>query len=68
MTKGIVWAAAAVLVGAATALGQPQVVGDGFVAPSIEPSIDWLTILYFVVAGAGMAVVGFKSSGRTHLD
>jgi hypothetical protein len=62
--------AAAWVLGAGAAFAQGQPGGDGF-APLIrpmEPTIDWLTILYFVVALAGMAVVGFKKSGRTHLD
>jgi hypothetical protein len=68
MTKRIVWMSAVLLLGAATAFAQQQAVGDGFQAPSFEPSIDWWTILYFVVAAAGTFVVGFKSPGRTHLD
>ncbi len=69
MTKRIAWALVLVLATAATAFAQQKpIAGDGFLAPPVEGSIDWLTILYFVVAGVGMAVVAFKGSGRTHLD
>ena len=70
MTKRIVAMVAAWAVGAGAAFAQEQAAGDGFanLINPMEPSIDWWTILYFVVALAGMAVVGFKKSGRTHLD
>ena len=68
MTKRIVAMVAACVVGAGAAFAQEQAAGDGYLARPMDPSIDWWTILYFVVAVAGMAVVGFKKSGRTHLD
>ena len=70
MTKRIVCAlmALACLAGTAAVTLAQEVKGDGYEAPAIDPSIDWWTILYFVVAAAGMAVVAFKGSGRTHLD
>ena len=49
------------------ALAQP-IVRDGYQALPTEPAVDWWTILYFVVACLGAAVVGFKNARRTHLD
>lgn len=41
---------------------------DGFVAEPSEPE-SWLaTAAYAVVGTAGICLVGFKKSGRTHLD
>jgi hypothetical protein len=72
MTKRIVATIAVLALGAGVAFAQQQqqVVGDGYTAlvKSMEPSIDWWTILYFVVSGGALAAIGFKSSGRTHLD
>jgi len=42
--------------------------GDGFTADILESSVDWFAILYALVALAGICVVGFKNSKRTHLD
>ena len=56
------------VVGPGGAAFAQQVVGDGWHASPLEPSVDWWTILYFVVACLGCAVVAFKSARRTHLD
>jgi hypothetical protein len=61
-------AAAGVLIVCGTAMAQQRIVGDGYLAPPMEPTMDWWTILYFVVACLGTAVVGFKNARRTHLD
>ena len=66
MTKRILWTAVVAVLGAGAAAA--QTVSDGYQAPPQEPSIDWWTILYFVVACLGIAVVSFKSARRTHLD
>ena len=66
MTKSTLWTAAAAILGAGEAFA--QTVSDGYAVPPIVPSIDWWTILYFVVASVGVAVVSFKSARRTHLD
>ena len=41
---------------------------DAHTAPQIELERPWMAILYAVVALAGILVVGFKNSKRTHLD
>ena len=41
---------------------------DAYTAPQIELERPWIAILYAVVALAGILVVGFKNSKRTHLD
>lgn len=41
---------------------------DGHAATPIDPATDLLAIVYAVVALAGICVVGFKNSKRTHLD
>ena len=41
---------------------------DGFSALSRKAKTPWTAILYGVVSLAGIAVVGFKNSKRTHLD
>ena len=66
MTKRILWTTLAAALGAGNAFG--QTVSDGYLAPPLEPSIDWWVLLYFVVGCAGIAVVAFKSAKRTHLD
>ena len=37
-------------------------------APEIESSLSWPAIGYAFAALAGICVVGFKNSKRTHLD
>jgi len=37
-------------------------------APQLEPGTPWVAILYTLVGLAGISVVGFKNSKRTHLD
>ena len=68
MTKRLI-AAAGTLILSGVALGQP-IIGDGYNAwrAQTPPPMDWWTILYFVVACAGAAAVGFKNARRTHLD
>jgi len=51
---------------AATAIAAED--GDGYRVPDAESPFPWMAMLYVVVALAGICVVGFKSSGRTHLD
>lgn len=41
---------------------------DAFKATPREPSHDWIAVLYALVALAGICVVAFKNSKRTHLD
>jgi hypothetical protein len=41
---------------------------DHYKAPDIEEMPPWWPILYMIVFVLGIAVVGFKSSKRTHLD
>ena len=69
MSKTALWAAWAAVGSAATALAA-DANGDGYAAvcPPVQPPIDWWTLLYFVVACLGIAVVAFKSARRTHLD
>jgi hypothetical protein len=66
VTKKVI-AAAGTLILSGAAYAQP-IVRDGYQASPLEPPTDWWTILYFVVACLGAAVVGFKSAHRTHLD
>ena len=73
MTKRILWTALAAGLGAGAAFA--QAISDGYqdpvaprVVPALDPSVDWWTILYFVVACLGIAVVSFKNARRTHLD
>jgi hypothetical protein len=68
MTKRILCALVALAGTAATVLAADEIKGDGYLAPAVDGNIDWLTIVFFVVALAAMAVVAFKTSGRTHLD
>lgn len=42
--------------------------GDGLVAPAFSTSTDWVAVCYAAAALVLISVVGFKSSGRTHLD
>ena len=37
-------------------------------APVLESKTNWLAIVYVLAATALICVVGFKKSGRTHLD
>ena len=37
-------------------------------APVLEWSMPWMALGYAVAALAGISVVGFKNSKRTHLD
>ena len=60
----IVLAVAMVLLTAHPALG----ISDKHKVPKTEPQVSWFAILYFVVGLAGICVVGFKNSHRTHLD
>ena len=55
-----------VLALAATAMAEAG--DDGHFAPDAEAKIAWRSILYIVVALAGIAAVGFKNARRTHLD
>jgi hypothetical protein len=64
----ILLAVAGTLILSGAAYGQPIAPGDGYRAGAQEPPTDWWSILYFVVACLGAAVVGFKSAHRTHLD
>lgn len=41
---------------------------DGYAAKTIDPATDLLAIVYALAALAGICVVGFKNSKRTHLD
>ena len=41
---------------------------DGHRLPKTEPKVSWFSILYLVVGLAGICVVAFKSTRRTHLD
>ena len=66
MTKRILWAVEAAVLGAGASFAHAS--ADGYLAPPMEPSIDWWVLLYFVVGCAGIAVVAFKSAKRTHLD
>jgi hypothetical protein len=59
----ILASAGALLTGLSRALAD-----DGFEAPVIEKATPWLAIGIAVIAAAGIAVVAFKSSRRTHLD
>ncbi len=36
--------------------------------PRIADATPWLAIAYLLVGAAAICVLGFKSSGRTHLD
>lgn len=42
--------------------------GDPFASPLLESSFPTYSVLYLVVGLAGVCMVGFKNSGRTHLD
>ena len=41
---------------------------DPFGSPLLESSFPTYAILYLLVGLAGVCMVGFKNSGRTHLD
>lgn len=41
---------------------------DGHRVPELEETSPWLAVLYTAVCLAGVLVVGFKNSRRTHLD
>ena len=41
---------------------------DGFEAPAPEGNVDWPAIGITAVAALAIAVLGFKSAKRTHLD
>lgn len=43
-------------------------VKDGFAPKPLEPSLDWVSLLYALIALIGVCVVGFKNAKRTHLD
>ena len=50
---------------AMTASGQPQGTGSG---TALEDKVQWIAVLYAVIALLGIAVVAFKNAKRTHLD
>ena len=50
---------------AATGLARDD---DSDYIPKIEPSTPWMAVAYAAAGLAGIAVVGFKNSNRTHLD
>ena len=41
---------------------------DPFASPLLESGFPMYAILYLLVGVAGVCMVGFKNSGRTHLD
>ena len=41
---------------------------DGIHIDSVEPSTDWRTVVYPLVATGGVCAVAFKNCKRTHLD
>ncbi len=41
---------------------------DGYESPELKDEAPWTAILYLVVALAGICIVAFKNSRRTHLD
>ena len=49
---------------ASTALGQ----SDGYRVPVVENAVEVLAVVCAIVALAGICVVAFKDSHRTHLD
>lgn len=42
--------------------------GDGYDAPSVSADINWIAWISAAVFLIAIAILGFKSSGRTHLD
>jgi len=50
------------------AWAQGPLTSDGFTADPSEPEGFMMTLLYALVGLAGICVVGFKKSGRSHLD
>jgi hypothetical protein len=73
MKKRVVWVLVSLAMAAGPVLAQggrrPEIDWpDGYRVPPLEPSIDWIVILYFVVMCLGTAVIGFMRSNRTHLD
>lgn len=42
--------------------------GEKYASPLLESPFPLYSILYALVGLAGVAIVGFKNSGRTHLD
>ena len=63
MMQLVAWSAA-VLAGPLTAWAS----SDGHRVPELEETSPWLALLYTAVCLAGVLVVGFKNSRRTHLD
>jgi len=47
---------------------QALAVSDTFTVPTAESPTPWGAIVYLLVALAGICVVAFKHSKRTHLD
>jgi len=45
-----------------------EVAVDPYEAPQLEVGPPWIVISYALVFVAAVLVVGFKNSGRTHLD